>query len=96
MSNTRKKVESKEITIPFKPRKYQWEVYQNLKRFNVIVCHRRFGKTCLAIWKLVATAVEKDNARLAYIAPTYRQGKAVERGKTNRLNEALRRRGVRV
>jgi len=26
----------------------------------------------------------------------YGQGKAVQRGKTNRLNEALRRRGVRV
>ena len=26
----------------------------------------------------------------------YGQGKAVERGRTNRLNEALRRRGVRV
>ncbi len=77
MPRTRKEVKEKEITIPFKPRKYQWDVFQNLKRFNVIVCHRRFGKTCLAIWKLVAAAVEKENARLAYIAPTYRQGKAV-------------------
>jgi len=77
MSRSRKGIDKKEITIPFKPRKYQWEVFQKLKRFNVIVCHRRFGKTCLAIWKLVAAAVEKDNARLAYIAPTYRQGKAV-------------------
>ena len=77
MPRSRKGIDKKEITIPFKPRKYQWEVFQKLKRFNVIVCHRRFGKTCLAIWKLVAAAVEKDNARLAYIAPTYRQGKAV-------------------
>jgi phage terminase large subunit len=77
MSKPRKGIKEKEIRIPFKPRKYQWEVFNNLKRFNVIVCHRRFGKTCLAIWKLVAAAVEIDKARLAYIAPTYRQGKAV-------------------
>ena len=76
MPKSRKGLE-KEITIPFKPRKYQWEVFNKLKRFNVIVCHRRFGKTCLAIWKIITTAVEKPGARLAYIAPTYRQGKAV-------------------
>ena len=77
MPSTRKKLKEQELTIPFKPRKYQWEVFNKLKRFNVIVCHRRFGKTCLAIWKIITTAVEKPGARLAYIAPTYRQGKAV-------------------
>ena len=76
MPKSRKGIED-QLTIPFKPRKYQWEVFNKLKRFNVIVCHRRFGKTCLAIWKIITTAVEMPGARLAYIAPTYRQGKAV-------------------
>ena len=83
MPKSRKGLE-KEITIPFKPRKYQWEVFNKLKRFNVIVCHRRFGKTCLAIWKIITTAVEKPGARLAYIAPTYRQGKAVAHTTTSK------------
>jgi len=37
------------IVIPYKPRKHQLEVHKDLKRFNVLVCHRRFGKTVLCI-----------------------------------------------
>jgi len=35
------------ITIPYKPRELQQQVHKSLKRFNVLVCHRRFGKTVL-------------------------------------------------
>lgn len=65
------------IEIPYEPRPLQEKIHNSLKRFNVLVCHRRFGKTVLAVNHLVMTACEKQNARLAYIAPTYRQGKAV-------------------
>jgi len=48
-------------------------------RFNVLVCHRRFGKTVCAINHLLKRAIEeqKPNPRLAYVAPTYRQAKNV-------------------
>lgn len=48
-------------------------------RFVVAVCHRRFGKTVLAVNQLQKCALlcEKPRPRFAYIAPTYRQGKAV-------------------
>jgi len=66
-----------EINIPYKPRPLQKEVHKSLKRFNVLVCHRRFGKSVLAINELILHAVQNPNHKLAYIAPTYRQGKAI-------------------
>jgi hypothetical protein len=49
------------------------------KRWGVVVCHRRFGKTVMAINHLLRDAIlsEKTNPRYAYIAPTYRQAKNV-------------------
>ena len=41
------------ITIPYKPRELQQQVHKNLKRFNVLVCHRRFGKTVLTVNELI-------------------------------------------
>ena len=67
------------VTIPYKPREHQLEVHNNRRRYNVLVCHRRFGKTVLAINELikgVATCKERS-PRLAYIAPLYKQAKTV-------------------
>ena len=67
------------IDIGYTPREYQQEIHQNLSRFNVLVCHRRFGKTILGIMELVDRAVHNDkwNPQYAYIAPTYAQAKRV-------------------
>lgn len=69
------------ITIPYKPRTLQKELHRQLDshRFGVTVAHRRFGKTVLAINQLIkrALTLQKERPRLAYIAPTYAQGKAV-------------------
>ncbi len=48
------------------------------KRFVVSVTHRRMGKTVMAVNHLIKAAVtcRRDRPRFAYIAPTYRQGKA--------------------
>jgi phage terminase large subunit len=48
-----------------------------LKRWNVLVCHRRFGKTVLCIAELVDKALrcEKERPRFAYFAPLFRQAK---------------------
>ena len=74
-SNGKKK--TKIVEIPYKPRSYQQEVHKNRKRFSVLVCHRRFGKSVLSINELIKTAADKPRALCAFVAPTYRQGKAI-------------------
>jgi len=50
-----------------------------LRRFNVLVMHRRFGKTILAINEIVDQALHNShkNPQYAYIAPTYSQAKKI-------------------
>ncbi len=66
------------VRIPFKPHKGQKEIMENLKRFMVLVCHRRFGKTVLSINLLIRDAVrtKRHDWRGGYIAPFYKQAKA--------------------
>ena len=70
-----------EIVIPYTPRPLQAHLHDQLDkhRWAVVVCHRRFGKTVAAINHLLRHAIlcDKPNARVAYIAPTYRQAKSV-------------------
>ncbi|MCB9949167.1 MAG: hypothetical protein H6842_15300 [Rhodospirillaceae bacterium] len=70
------------VDTGYRPRPHQAEVHRALKRFNVLVCHRRFGKTVLCVNELIDRALRLAAAgaskpRLAYIAPFYRQAKAV-------------------
>ena len=67
------------IELEYTPRKHQLEVHKNLKRFNVVICHRRWGKTVMCINQLIAEALRstKTNPRYAYISPFYRQSKLV-------------------
>ena len=65
------------IVIPYKPREHQKEVHKNLKRFNVLVCHRRFGKTVLCINELLKKAMQNtlSRPRYYYLCPTYSMAK---------------------
>ena len=65
------------IVIPYKPRKHQKEVHDKLKRFNVLVCHRRFGKTVLCINEILKKAMQNTlpRPRYYYLAPTYSMAK---------------------
>ena len=74
-SNGKKKI--KIVEVPYRPREYQLEVHKNRKRFSVLVCHRRFGKSVLSINELIKTAADKPRSLCAFIAPTYRQGKSI-------------------
>jgi len=67
-----------EVLIPFLPHRYQAEIHDNLKRFHVLVCHRRFGKTVLCTNLLIKWGLQtkRKDWRGAYIAPLYRQAKA--------------------
>lgn len=69
------------IEIPYSPRPQQKTVHASMgrARFGVLVCHRRFGKTVLAVNELLKGAMtcKKVRPRFAYIGPTYRQSKQV-------------------
>lgn len=69
------------IEIPYQPRPLQLAIHDAFEayRFIVAVCHRRFGKTVMAVNQLIKAALlcKKERPRFAYIAPTYRQAKAV-------------------
>lgn len=60
-------------------RAQQYALYEARQRFNVWVCHRRFGKTVLALELLLLDAFEHPghHPRFAYLAPLYRQGKVI-------------------
>jgi hypothetical protein len=56
--------------------KPQTEVIYDKSRFRVLITGRRFGKTYLAINELAKFA-SKPNQKVWYVAPTYRQAKAI-------------------
>jgi len=66
-------------TIKYRPRKQAKAYHKRKERFAVIVAHRRFGKTVAAINDLIkdALTIPRKNVRVAYIAPYYRQAKAI-------------------
>ena len=67
-----------EITIPYKPRKIVNKIlHKSDKRWNVIIAHRRFGKTVAVINHLIRDALTNENSRYAFIAPLYKQAKSV-------------------
>ena len=69
----------KKVGTGYIPRPLQQKLHEQLKRFNVLVCHRRFGKTVFAINELLDQALRNPmrNPQYAYIAPTYKQAKKI-------------------
>jgi len=67
------------IEIPYKPRPLQREDHDRTQRWAITICHRRFGKTVMVLNDLVRDILtcDKPNPRAAYLAPLYRQAKAV-------------------
>lgn len=57
--------------------KAQSKIFRDESRFKVVVAGRRFGKTVLALWSLIAVAYNKQNSICWYTAPTYRQAKQI-------------------
>lgn len=61
------------------PRKHQEYLHANLRRFSVVVTHRRFGKSVFAANEAIDTMLKlplKD-PRCAYLAPTYQAAKRI-------------------
>lgn len=67
------------IETGYEPRPLQAILHKSLKRFNVIICHRRFGKTIFSINELIDQSLrcQRKNPQYAYVAPTYGQAKRV-------------------
>ena len=65
------------IEFPYRPHKYQAEMHRKRKRFNVWVCHRRYGKTVAAVNELINGAFRctLPRGRFMYIAPERNQAK---------------------
>jgi hypothetical protein len=68
-----------EIEIPYTPRDVFKPFHERSERFACIVAHRRAGKTVAAINDLIRDTITcpLKNPRTAYIAPFYKQAKAV-------------------
>jgi len=68
-----------EVVIPYDPRPHQRQAWDARQRFNVLVWHRRAGKTVYAINWLLRQVLEctRPNPRGAYLAPLYKQAKRV-------------------
>ncbi len=69
-----------DTVIPlYAPRPEQARLHQSLRRFNVLVAHRRFGKTVFCINETLRAAAtcQRRDPRFAYVAPLYRQAKDV-------------------
>lgn len=61
----------------WKPHKTQKEIYKDKRKFKVLVCGRRWGKTTYATSYLAEEALLTPNGLFFYIAPTYRQAKMI-------------------
>jgi len=66
-----------EVKIPYKPREWSNKFHEDKRRWKVIVCHRRAGKTTATLNHLQRDALLVNNSRYAYIAPTYKQAKNI-------------------
>ncbi len=65
--------------VKLQPRKWQREFFKNCKRFNVLMVHRRAGKTVAAVMYLIMEALKntKPNPSYAYAAPEKDQGERI-------------------
>lgn len=63
--------------ITFKRTDWQREVWDDPHRFRVINCGRRAGKSTLAAFRMLTFAGDHKNKIVWYIAPTYKQAKAI-------------------
>lgn len=63
------------LSIELHPKQY--DVFEDDSRFIVLVAGRRFGKTTLAVQKLLVNALDHPSSLNWYIAPTYTQAKMI-------------------
>ena len=65
------------IEITYDPRHWAESLHSSIKRWIVLVLHRRAGKTTAVLNHLQRDCIRTANAVFAYIGPTYKQSKRV-------------------
>ncbi len=70
-------LEIQTISTGYQPHQYQAEIHENMRRFSVLACHRRFGKTILAVNTLINAALTTDEGLFAYVAPYLKQARQI-------------------
>lgn len=66
-----------EVKKTYKLHDAQWKAFNDDARFVVLVAGRRFGKTVLAITKIITLALSRKNRKIWYVAPTYKQAELI-------------------
>ncbi len=67
----------------------QEKIVQDTHRYRVVNCGRRFGKTVLALYEMVAIAIYTNEAKIAYIAPTYKQARDISWNQLKRIVQPI-------
>ena len=69
----------KVIDIGYVPRPLQAKLHASLRRFNVLVLHRRAGKTVFSVHEMLDQGLRNNmkNPRYAYVAPTFGAAKRI-------------------
>jgi hypothetical protein len=65
-------------------------LFEDEARHQVIVAHRRFGKTSYGVYRCLLAALSKKDSRYFIILPTYTQGKMVAWKMLRRYSEPLK------
>jgi shikimate 5-dehydrogenase len=71
---------NKQIQIPvkeFDPHRWMLDVLSSPARFKVLRWHRRARKTTLGLNILIRAAASNHGHTYVYVAPTYKQAKAI-------------------
>lgn len=68
-----------DVNLGYIPRPLQEKLHREILRFNVLVCHRRFGKTHFVLMEAIDKALrnEHKNPQYAYVSPTLKQSRRV-------------------
>ena len=84
------------IIIPYKPRRPEIHSQLETHRYSVLVAHRRFGKTVLAVNHLIKMALLEDrqDGFFAYAAPFREQAKSIAWNYLKRYTENIPQRTV--
>ena len=80
------------VTIPYAPRPQFSAYHEREKRWAVLVCHRRAGKTVACINDLIraACSIQEPDARFGYLCPQFNQAKDVAWNYLLRYTEPVR------
>lgn len=68
---------AKSIPLKIELHSGQKHVHNNSRKYTILKCGKRWGKTKLALYRLLQKAGDTPNGTCWYVAPTYRQAKQI-------------------